>query len=48
METNVLVAQMEVELVALEPELKVKSAATVVLMENLSKDQEKADEVKIG
>ena len=45
LETNELVAQMEVELVALEPELKEKSAATALLMEKLALDQEKADEV---
>ena len=48
LETNELVAQMEVELVALEPELKEKSAATAVLMEKLALDQEKADEVCLG
>ena len=45
LETNVLVDSMKHELVALEPELKQKSAATVKLMENLVVDQEKADQV---
>lgn len=48
LETNTLVADMEVELTALEPELKKKSADTEVLMEKLAVDQEKADQVKSG
>ncbi|XP_074661680.1 dynein axonemal heavy chain 6-like [Tubulanus polymorphus] len=46
LETNELVASMEVELVALEPELKKKSADTEALMEKLVVDQEKADAVR--
>lgn len=45
LETNVLVDNMKVELVALEPELKKKSEATQKLMEDLVIDQEKADAV---
>ncbi|CAH1788942.1 unnamed protein product [Owenia fusiformis] len=45
-ETNELVKKMDVELVALQPELKKKSAATEELMEKLSVDQEKADAVR--
>ena len=44
-ETNVLVDEMQVELVALEPQLKKKSDETAKLMETLAVDQEKADEV---
>lgn len=46
LETNTLVADMEVELTALEPELKKKSADTELLMEKLAVDQEKADQVR--
>ncbi|PVD36438.1 hypothetical protein C0Q70_03422 [Pomacea canaliculata] len=46
LETNVLVDNMKVELVALEPELKKKSEATQKLMEDLVIDQEKADAVR--
>ncbi|XP_033099985.1 dynein heavy chain 6, axonemal-like [Anneissia japonica] len=46
LETNDLVAEMEVTLTALEPELKKKSADTELLMEKLSVDQEKADQVR--
>ncbi|XP_071942686.1 dynein axonemal heavy chain 6-like [Antedon mediterranea] len=46
LETNDLVAEMEVTLTALEPELKKKSADTEILMEKLAVDQEKADEVR--
>ena len=45
LETNELVDNMQVELTALEPELKKKSEATAILMENLAVDQEKADAV---
>ena len=45
METNELIDTMKKELVALEPELKQKSADTEKLMERLSVDQEKADAV---
>ena len=45
LETNELVDNMQVELVALEPELIKKSADTEALMEKLSVDQEKADTV---
>lgn len=44
-ETNDLVDNMKKELVALEPELKQKSADTAALMEKLKVDQEKADVV---
>jgi hypothetical protein len=44
-ETNVLVDEMQLELVALEPQLKKKSDETAKLMETLAVDQEKADEV---
>jgi dynein heavy chain len=44
-ETNVLVEEMQLELVALEPQLKKKSDETAKLMETLAIDQEKADEV---
>ncbi|XP_064645339.1 dynein axonemal heavy chain 6-like [Lineus longissimus] len=46
LETNDLVDNMQVELVALEPELKKKSADTEILMEKLVVDQEKADAVR--
>nr|XP_054751474.1 dynein axonemal heavy chain 6-like isoform X1 [Lytechinus pictus]XP_054751475.1 dynein axonemal heavy chain 6-like isoform X1 [Lytechinus pictus] len=46
LETNDLVADMEIELTALEPELKKKSADTELLMEKLAVDQEKADQVR--
>lgn len=45
-ETNVLVDEMQLELVALEPQLKKKSDETAKLMETLAIDQEKADEVE--
>ncbi|CAF5212743.1 unnamed protein product, partial [Rotaria magnacalcarata] len=45
-ETNVLVEEMQLELVALEPQLKKKSDETAKLMETLAIDQEKADEVR--
>lgn len=45
LDTNVLVDKMQIELVALEPELKKKSADTEALMERLAVDQEKADAV---
>ena len=45
LETNVLVDKMKKELVALEPELKIKSEQTEKLMEDLSVDQDKADKV---
>jgi dynein heavy chain len=44
-ETNVLVEEMQLELVALEPQLNKKSEETAKLMETLAIDQEKADEV---
>ncbi|CAE1329165.1 DNAH [Acanthosepion pharaonis] len=46
LETNELVAKMKVELVALEPELKMKSAHTIEIMEKLVLDQEKVDAVR--
>ena len=46
-ETNVLVEEMQLELVALEPQLKKKSDETAKLMETLAIDQEKADEVGV-
>ncbi len=45
LETNELVDTMQVELVALEPELKQKSLDTEKLMERLQVDQEEADKV---
>ncbi|XP_036364895.1 dynein heavy chain 6, axonemal-like [Octopus sinensis] len=45
-ETNDLVDRMKKELVALEPELKEKSANTIALLENLVVDQDAADKVK--
>ena len=45
LETNVLIDNMKIELVALEPELKQKSEDTQVLMEKLAVDQEQADAV---
>ena len=45
LETNELVDTMQVELVALEPELKQKSLDTEKLMECLQVDQEEADKV---
>ncbi|XP_071788570.1 dynein axonemal heavy chain 6-like isoform X3 [Asterias amurensis] len=46
LETNTLVADMEVSLTALEPVLKQKSSDTEKLMERLAVDQEKADQVR--
>lgn len=46
LETNVLVDKMKVDLSALEPVLKQKSIDVDALMEKLSVDQEKADEVR--
>ncbi|XP_055873384.1 dynein axonemal heavy chain 6-like isoform X2 [Biomphalaria glabrata] len=46
LETNELVDSMKKELIALEPELKKKSADTQKLMEDLVVDQEKADQVR--
>eukprot|EP00106_Octopus_bimaculoides_P013835 XP_014781277.1 PREDICTED: dynein heavy chain 6, axonemal-like [Octopus bimaculoides] len=46
LETNELVAKMKKELVALEPELKQKSANTNALMEKLVLDQDKVDSVR--
>ena len=43
LETNTLVDDMQVELTALEPQLKKKSAETDALMEKLVVDQEEAD-----
>ncbi|GFS25719.1 dynein heavy chain 6, axonemal [Elysia marginata] len=45
-QTNDLVDSMKKELVKLEPELKLKSADTLALMERLKVDQEKADAVQ--
>ena len=45
LETNELVDNMQIELTALEPELKKKSGDTEALMEKLAVDQEKADAV---
>ena len=45
LETNEIVDKMKEQLVALEPELKKKSADTNALMERLVVDQEKADAV---
>ena len=45
-ETNSLVDWMSAELVALEPELKRKSADTELLMERLARDQAAADKVR--
>lgn len=47
-QTNDLVDSMKKELVALEPELKQKSADTANLMERLKVDQALADEVSMG
>ncbi len=46
LETNVVVDTMQIELTALEPELKQKSEDTAKLMEKLAVDQEKADAVR--
>ena len=46
LETNELVATMQVELTALEPELKKSSEETEKLMIRLQVDQKKADEVR--
>ncbi len=46
LETNQIVDTMQVELKALEPELKQKSEDTAKLMEKLAVDQEKADAVR--
>jgi dynein heavy chain len=46
LETNQLVETMQIELKALEPELKQKSEDTAKLMEKLAVDQEKADAVR--
>ena len=45
LETNILIDNMKIELVALEPELQRKSEDTEVLMEKLAVDQEQADAV---
>ena len=45
LETNILIDNMKVELVALEPELKQKSEDTEVLMDKLAVDQLQADAV---
>ena len=47
LETNDLVDNMQVELVALEPQLKQKSLDTEKLMEKLQVDQEEADKVGV-
>ncbi|XP_077994098.1 dynein axonemal heavy chain 6-like [Glandiceps talaboti] len=46
LETNVLVAEMEVTLTALKPELEQKSKNTEALMDRLAIDQEEADKVR--
>ncbi|XP_070535810.1 dynein axonemal heavy chain 6-like isoform X2 [Ptychodera flava] len=46
LETNTLVAEMEVTLTALKPELEQKSKDTDALMERLAIDQEEADKVR--
>jgi len=46
LETNVLIDNMKVELVALEPELKQKSEDTELLMDKLAVDQMQADSVR--
>jgi dynein heavy chain, axonemal len=46
LETNEIVDKMQIELTALEPELKKKSEDTAKLMERLAVDQEKADAVR--
>ena len=46
LETNDVVDKMQIELTALEPELKKKSESTAKLMEALAVDQEKADTVR--
>lgn len=46
LETNQVVDSMQVELTALEPELKKRSEDTAKLMEKLAIDQEKADAVR--
>ena len=45
LETNDLVDNMQVELVALEPQLKQKSLDVEKLMDKLQTDQEEADKV---
>nr|XP_006813236.1 PREDICTED: dynein heavy chain 6, axonemal [Saccoglossus kowalevskii] len=46
LETNDLVAEMEITLTALKPELEKKSKDTEALMERLAVDQEEADKVR--
>lgn len=46
LETNQIIDTMQIELTALEPELKRKSEDTAKLMEKLAVDQEKADAVR--
>jgi dynein heavy chain len=46
LQTNQVVDSMQIELTALEPELKKKSEDTAALMEKLAVDQEKADAVR--
>lgn len=45
-ETNHLVDNMKIELIAFEPKLKAKSEATEALMVHLAKEQEAADKVR--
>ncbi|KAL1130882.1 hypothetical protein AAG570_012123 [Ranatra chinensis] len=45
-ETNKLVEEMKVQLISMEPQLKVKSAATASLMASLVKEKSQADEVR--
>jgi len=45
-ETSSVVDKLKMELVALEPELEEKSAATAELMERLVKEQSMADKVR--
>ena len=47
LETNDLVDNMQVELVALEPQLKQKSLDVEKLMDKLQTDQDEADKVSI-
>lgn len=47
LETNDLVDNMQVELVALEPQLKQKSLDVEKLMDKLQTDQDEADKVSV-
>lgn len=48
LETNDLVDNMQVELVALEPQLKQKSLDVEKLMDKLQTDQDEADKVSVA